>query len=304
MEGASIDIRIRDGKLTLLVPGQPPYTLMAGGKDRFRLAELVGYTLAVRRGGDGKIAGIIMEQPNGTFALTRTSGAATRSPTDRDAEDVMARALAAAGGEANLRRHRTMRITTSMVIESQGITVDTVLTAQAPDLRVYVATWGAGGKTVGRTLVYCRGIDGRTGRDATELHDAPGACLSDVDYQALLNWKTWFKSVTVTGKTVLDGEEVYVVRKVVDANHREVDYISAKSFLVVRRVVQGGEAGTVTTRYRDYREFEGVMVPMSIVVETAATGRMVGEVKEVAFDVAVPDIHASAAAGEAARALP
>ena len=60
-----------------------------------------------------------------------------------------------------------------------------------------------------------------------------------------------------------------------------VDYVSARSFLLVQRdrIGQGRE------RRGDYRAVDGVMIPFSSVTEPPLLGRIVGTVKEIRFDV-------------------
>ena len=77
-------------------------------------------------------------------------------------------------------------------------------------------------------------------------------------------------------------EEVYVVIKTPEKGSTVTDYISARSFLPVKR-----EDGGQETIYSDYRNVDGEMVPFVFVMQTSV-GRIVGKVQEVKFNVSIP----------------
>lgn len=59
-----------DGSLTLLVPGQPKYTLVPAGNHKFRLKDVDGYSVEFEESGE-TIEAIKFIQPNGTFRVPR-----------------------------------------------------------------------------------------------------------------------------------------------------------------------------------------------------------------------------------------
>jgi hypothetical protein len=65
------------------------------------------------------------------------------------------------------------------------------------------------------------------------------------DYYELLHWKTLYKTVTI-GKSTVAGEDVYVVVKTPEKGTVVTDYISAKSFLLVKRRSEGTGQETPT----------------------------------------------------------
>jgi hypothetical protein len=70
-----------------------------------------------------------------------------------------------------------------------------------------------------------------------------------------------------------------------DFNEKSIaitDFISAKSFLLVKREV----AGDATT-YNDYRNVDGEMVPFGLVTQSAYLGRIVTKVQEVKFNAPI-----------------
>ena len=63
-----------------------------------------------------------------------------------------------------------------------------------------------------------------------------------------------------------------------------IDYISAKSFRLVKRRSEGTGQETF---YSDYRNVDGEMVPFVFVIERD-DGRIVGRVQEVKFNTSIP----------------
>ena len=95
-----------------------------------------------------------------------------------------------------------------------------------------------------------------------------------------LEWKTLFKTVTITKMDKLDGEDVYVVEKKPEKGTAVTDTISAKTFLLVKR-----EAGGTAQSFSDYRTVEGVKVPFKRIVSTPGSSRNVITIHEVKFHV-------------------
>lgn len=72
------------------------------------------------------------------------------------------------------------------------------------------------------------------------------------------------------------------------------DYVSTKSFLVLRRdtVIVSETAGIElpqTQTFSDYKKVEGVMIPFTLVSHNIANGNVVVRIVDVKFDVAIPD---------------
>ena len=90
------------------------------------------------------------------------------------------------------------------------------------------------------------------------------------EFYETLNWKTLYKTVTIKEKSKVDDEEVYVVVKTPEKGNALTDYISAKSFLLLKRdrvVNVGAGQGTIpiSETYGDYRNIDGVTLPFSSV---------------------------------------
>src|SRR6185503_868950 len=67
-----IEIGERDGKVSLVVPGQPPYALVESEKDKLRSPGLPeAYWIEVKRDEKGEVSSIVLNQPEGRFTLRR-----------------------------------------------------------------------------------------------------------------------------------------------------------------------------------------------------------------------------------------
>jgi hypothetical protein len=110
----------------------------------------------------------------------------------------------------------------------------------------------------------------------------------------VLNWKANYTTLTVKRMGKVGDEDVYILEKRSDKGTPVTDYISAKSFLLLRRdsVVVSETAGIElpqTQSFSDYRPVDGVMVPFKMVSNNLANGSIVIRVTDVKFDVDLPD---------------
>jgi CubicO group peptidase (beta-lactamase class C family) len=219
-----------------------------------------------------------------------TAGPATSATSDITLDELMAKVIAAAGGEANLRRHRSTTMTGTLEFENQGVTGKVVIYAQAPNSATQIMTLTALGKTIAFSREYFDGTQAGyellRGRRSVADQKYEGEQLEftrvSSDYYEQLNWKTLYASVSIENSTVA-GEEVYRVVKTPQKGPAIIDYISTKSFQLVRR----RSAGIQDTTYSDYRNVDGEMVAFGFVT-LGDDGRIVGRVREVKFNRSIP----------------
>jgi CubicO group peptidase (beta-lactamase class C family) len=201
------------------------------------------------------------------------------SSVDIGADALMAKVIAAAGGETNLRRHRSRKTTLSLDFETQGLTGESVVEAQAPNRSVTTITLFGLGRPLGTIRSHFDGAKGGSECSFASPEVFQGPALDDArlvaDFHELLNWKTLYKSVVVREKSRLGNEEVYVVVKTPEKGTPVIDRISGSSFLRIQRDRES---------FSDYRNVEGVMIPFTTVTDHPLMGRIVGKVKEVRFD--------------------
>ncbi|HEX8707233.1 MAG TPA: serine hydrolase [Pyrinomonadaceae bacterium] len=293
--GPTVEVKMIDGKIVLFVPGQPPYPLAEREKDRFYSPLLPDtYSFTARRDADGKVIGITIKQPEGEFPLNRV--AAFVAPLT--AEELMTKVIAAAGGEANLRKHKSKLMTLDLNFEHQGLTATETFRAKAPAAEMTSIKLMGLGRQIGTIDDYFDGTAGVQIASFAPPEVKAGKSLADAriaaDFYGPLNWQKLFRSVVIKRMAKLGEEEVYVVEKTPEKGNPVTDYISVKSFLLLRRdTIQTNNTNDmslpVKETYDDYRLVDGVMVPFKIVTSIPTIGDIVSTVKTVQFDVELPD---------------
>jgi CubicO group peptidase (beta-lactamase class C family) len=296
----ALEVAAKDGKVVLIVPGQPAYTLVEKERDTFGAVELPdSYSATFKRGADGKVSALVLKQPEGEFEFKRAGDApAAASNSSISVDELMAKVIAAAGGEANCRKHKSMITTASIEFENQGMTGEVVSTSKAPNASAVTTTLTAQGKKLGTMREY---FDGSTGGAETSFSPAEpytddqlADARIDFDFYQLLNWKSLFKSVTIKEKSKLGDEEVYVVVKTRQKGNAVTDYISTKGFLLIKREMVrstfGGDGpALVSETFSDYRNVDGCMVPFTTTSKVPGFGNLITRLKEVKFDVDLSD---------------
>jgi CubicO group peptidase (beta-lactamase class C family) len=310
-----VDVSVKDGKVVATIAGQPDYPLVEKEKDVYVTPLMPDtYSLRARRDAAGKVSSLIFKQPEGEFEFKRVGEAAAptggANPTPDSArqpvaapkppiavEELLAKMIAALGGEANLRKHRSTQTTSAVTFESQGLEGEAVTYAQAPNSFAREVTFTGLGKRIGSTREF---FDGTSGGEEASFTAQPSRWgerkIAEMrvaeDFYGLLDWKTNYKKVEVTGTAKEGGEDAYVVVYTPERGGPATEYVSTKTFLVLRRDTTkssaGGEAAPVKARFSDYRSVEGVLVPFLISYDVPDTGEAIERVREVKFDAAIP----------------
>jgi CubicO group peptidase (beta-lactamase class C family) len=291
--GQSLEVAVRDGQVVLVIPGQPAYPLIERSKDVLGSTTLPeAYTFLVRRDAAGNVVGITVKQPEGEFAFRR----AAESKPALTLDEVMRKVVEAAGGEAALRRHKSLRATVELDFEHQGVKGEGVLYAKAPNAAAQEITVTALGKKLGALHDFFDGAQG--GEEGTFFPFEPttGKKLEDAriasDFYSPLEWKRLFKTAEVKRTAKVGDEDAYVVVFTPEKGNAVTNYYSAKTFLLLRQdttQMVGPLNMPVTERFSDYRPVDGVMVAFKRVSNSVAMGDIVLKVREVKFDAPVPE---------------
>ena len=114
------------------------------------------------------------------------------------------------------------------------------------------------------------------------------------DFYDVLNWKGNYKTLTVKRIGKVGDEDAYVLEKRGDTGTPVIDYISTKTFLLLRRdsVIVSETAGIElpqTQLFSDYRNVDGVMISFKSVSNNIAQGETVVRITDVKWDVDIPD---------------
>jgi hypothetical protein len=304
--GVSFDVNLKDDKLVLTVPGQPPYPLQNIGGRRYRFAEPApaGFYATFRPVKDKPSdTELFLEQPQGNIVLAKVVDAPVptveaNTGTLIGVDELLTKMIAAYGGEENLRKHKSSRTNVEVDLENQGVQAKGLISAKAPNLTASDMTFTALGKKIGSIVSY---FDGNGGGEVISF--APeeiysGKRLEDIkaasDFYDVLNWKQNYKTITVKRMGKVGDEDVYIIEKQREKGTKVTDYISTKSFLVLRRdsLVVSETSGIElpqTESFSDYRNVDGVMVPFKMVSNNIANGDIVLRVTDVKFDVDIPD---------------
>jgi len=279
------------------VPGQPPYALVESEKDKLRSPGLPeAYWIEVKRDEKGEVSSIVLNQPEGRFTLRRLKAEGSNKLISAD--DLIAKMIEAYGGEANLRKHKSSVSRIEIDMESQGLTGYGVMKAKAPNQVASEMTITALDKKIGAVVSY---FDGNAGGEMMtfgpeEIYS--GKRLEDIkvgaDFYDVLDWKKNYAAITVKRIAKVGDEEAYVVEKRSEKGTPVTDYISVKTFLLLKResVIHSDTTGVdipTSETFSDYRNVDGVMVPFKSVSSNIANGDIVVLVKELKFDVDIPD---------------
>jgi hypothetical protein len=287
-----------DSKTTLNIEGQQPYTLIEKAKDSYSLSPLPNsYSLKVKRSSAGKIEAVVVSQPEGDFEFKATEFKAEDKP-NITVDELMAKAIEAAGGEANWRKITSRIIKAEVDLIHQGMKGSMVSYAKSPNKLASDMIFTALGKEVAQGHDFFDGANGQAAYTFAPEENYAGKKLADAklgaDMLSMLNWKANYKSVNLKGMEKVDGEDCYVVESIPEKGTKATDYYSAKSFLLMKR--NGFEASStgdndtpVSTTFSDYRDIDGIKLPFKMVNSNPGMGDIIITIKEIKHNVAIAD---------------
>ncbi|MEP6903295.1 MAG: serine hydrolase, partial [Actinomycetota bacterium] len=294
-----IEVKDAGGKISLVVPGQQPYELKPKDKDVFSLSPLPdAYSLKVKRDAGGKLESIILSQPEGEFPFKYIGAGDVSNMPKITVDELMAKTINALGGEANWRKFTTRETKYEIDFENQGVKGTGTSYQKVPNLFANSATFTALNKPIATNFEY---FDGTKGEDIVSFAPAEtytGQRLEDIkqdnDFYGLLNWKDGLKSAEVTGMDKVGDEDVYVVAFYPEKASDYTYYISAKTFLPLKKTSliissTSSQKLPVTQTFSDYRAVDGIILPFKAVSTNSSMGDVVTYVKEVKNNAAIPD---------------
>jgi hypothetical protein len=301
--GVSFDVSWKDDKLVLSVPGQPPYPLQNVGGRRYKFAEPAppGFYATFRPVKDkASETELFLEQPQGNVVLVKVNygDPVVKTPASISVDELLTKMIAAYGGEANLRKHRSSVMNVEIDLESQGVQAKGSISAKAPNLSASELTFTALGKKLGSIVSF---FDGNAGGEIVSFgpeETYSGKRLEDIkaanDFYDVLNWKQNYQTITVKRMGKVGDEDVYIVEKRREKGTPVTDYISTKTFFVLRRdsLIVSETSGLElpqTQWFSDYRNVDGVMIPFKLTSNNITNGDIVLRVTDIKFDVDIPD---------------
>lgn len=287
-----------DGKVTLNIEGQPPYALVEKAKDEFGMSPLPDtFSLKAKRDAAGKITGVSITQPEGTFDFKKVETADSNKPKIT-ADELMTKAIEAVGGEANWRKITSRVTVAEMDAVHQGVKGTFTSYAKFPNKAATETTMTAVGKTIAKGWEFFDGTNGEEGYTFAPTEKLSGKKLEDVrlnsDFYSLLNWKTNYKTAVVKGTEKVGDEECYVIEFTPKKGTKTTEFYSTKTFLLMKH---NGLVSSSTSEvnlpysiiYSDYREVDGIKLPFKTVNSNSSMGDIVSIVKSYKHNVAIDD---------------
>jgi hypothetical protein len=213
-----------------------------------------------------------------------------QEPALPSAREIVARHIAAIGGEAAYRAVKSMRLRGRLEIAAQGISADFETSAARPaKLRLHVDVPGMG--------LTEEGYDGKVGwmidpqmgpklladRELAEL-------ASDAEFDSTLQLPGYVKELTALGKAEYDGHPAYKVKVLFVSGLEQTEYFDIeRGFEIGWEATRATALGVIATSstLRDYKKFGALTQPTTI-IQKALFVEQVLHVTSLDYD-AVPD---------------
>lgn len=204
------------------------------------------------------------------------------------ADEIVAKNIAAKGGEAKLKAVQTLRQTGTLTI--QGQTAQLMSEAKRPNLsRQEISIMGT---TI--TMVFDGAkawmLNPMAGTDAMEM---PAEQVEMIKDQAdidgpLMDYKAKGSTVELVGLEDLSGRKAFHLRVTRKGLPPTEIFIDSQNYLDVKAVTTVPGSGTMEVAFGDYRTVDGMMVPFS--VKSSAAGVTVSDLKldKVEFNIPLP----------------
>jgi CubicO group peptidase (beta-lactamase class C family) len=288
--GDAWKVFVKDGRLRLDVPKQLAFTLAPPDADgRFALRESKEMGAYFRRGDDGAIEALEWHQGGKEIRLPRIAAAAAAElPT---IDELMSK-RAAAGGIAKLAALSPLRLEGRVRFAHQGL--DGRVTSWFDGIErsrseMEFDVFGTMLEGFDDEAAWSRVGDGAVDVDRSRRTEAwrqgQGSMYGDL--------RDLYAAVEVVGVETRDGEEIAIVEARPEKGSPATLRLRVATGLPVedRAFMTLSESMSlpVTTKYSDYREVEGLMVPHRIEMDSEAFGRI-----EMAFESVTPRVAVEA----------
>jgi len=204
------------------------------------------------------------------------------------ADEIVAKNIAAKGGEAKLKAVQTLRQTGTITIQGQTAQVTTL--SKRPNLSRQEIN------IMGQTITMA--FDGEkawmlnpmVGPEPMEIPAEQVAMIKDqTDIDGpLMDYKSKGSTVELVGLEDAGGKKAFHLRVTRKSLPPADLFIDATTYLDLKTVTTIPGSGTMETAFSDYRTVDGMMVPFS--VKSVAAGMTVSEMKvdKVEFNVTLP----------------
>lgn len=296
--GGEISIKDVDGKISLVVEGQPPYPLVSTSTpNEFRSPVLPeSYSLVVILGTDKKPTGITLKQPQGNVQFKRKGAPNTSKLISAD--ELISKTIVALGGEENLRKITSRTIEFDLNAVNQGVKGTGVVYSKAPALTRSKTTLKALGKKIGWIDEVFDGTTAYSKYSFSEPEEATGKRLIDLKFGYALHpffdLKERAEKIEVLGKDKFEEKDVWILAITPKGGSRVIFRIDAESYLPLKRsgVVVSSTSSveqTVSDTYSDYRKVDGIMIPFTTVSNNPNMGDIISTVRKIKHNKKISD---------------
>ncbi len=299
----NLTVTLKEGTLFCQPEGQPNLALQPQGGRKYQIAPpappKVYITFRPVKDSPSEVE-LVLEQSGQTFVASKNDGKPKIGAPKFDAgitiDDLMAKAIVAAGGEANLKRHKSMRYSFLRKMLNQGMEERGETRMMAPNSISSESKLFAVGKTIGKLRVYFDGASGGQETDFTSRTtispDKIAETAVTADFYPELNWKKLYKTVVIKGKEKVGEEDAFLIEKTPEKGQVVMDYVSTKSFLVIRRdtTILSPFAGPLPASevFSDFRTVGGVVIPFTHSAKQTGIGESVTQIIAVIQDERFP----------------
>ncbi len=222
------------------------------------------------------------QAPSATPAPKPSRSSAALPPADA----LIARAIAALGGERAMQRHASISIEERKWYANQGVTASVTVLAGAPASQETRETWFAAGREIARLRLYFDGTRGGQattfGQNAADDATERVAARRDDRLHPLLSLKHDYRRVRVVESTTFAGEPSYVIELAPAEGDSVFLTVSKSSGIPLER-----SEGNTTQTFADYRLVDGEVVPFRITIHDEL-GETDVRVDRIRFDVPIP----------------
>ena len=204
------------------------------------------------------------------------------------ADEIIAKNLAAKGGEAKLRAVQSLRQTGTITL--QGQTAQLMTVSKRPNLsRQDISIMGT---TITMAFDGTKAwmLNPMVGSDVVEMPAEQAEMIKDqADMDGpLMDYKAKGSSVELIGVEDASGRKAFHLRVTRKGLPPTDLFIDSQNYLDVKAVTTVPGSGTMEVAFGDYRSVDGLMVPFS--VKSSAAGMLLSELKldKVEFNVTIP----------------
>lgn len=256
------------------------------------------YWLKAKRDAGGKLLSVVVTQPEGEFEF-KCLAEKTDDKPNIVSDELMQKAIDAAGGDTAWRKLSSRVTTFKMDLENQGVQGYGKVYSKAPDMSATETTMTALGKKLATGWEY---FDGQGGAEAYTFMPAAekytGLRLDDVKlanaFYGILDWKTLFKSVVIKRTGKVGDDECWVVEFTPHKGTAYSEFYSTKTFLLRKRegVITSSTSDQkipYSMTFDDYRDIDGIKVAFKTTAYNIGNGNIVTTFTDVKHNVKLDD---------------